>query len=222
MPNFSRGTKPALKVVHTWTGLISGLFLSVVALTGSVITFRAEFERAALPQSTARKSALHAVSLAEAARQVAIQRPDSRIRRVRIPFSSSDPYIFQVESADRPTERIVSDQISGRVLGTQQSGWVEWMVDLHRNLLSGKTGRKIVGVIGILLFVLTATGLLMWLVGPHNWRSWISVRRRGSALRFAYGLHRATGLWAYAFWLWSLLSELNEPFPIRCETSSSS
>ena len=73
------------------------------------------------------------------------------------------------------------------------------MVDLHRNLLAGTTGRGIVGGFGIVLFLLSATGLLMWLTGARNWRAWISVRRRGSSVRFNYELHRAAGLWAYAF-----------------------
>jgi uncharacterized iron-regulated membrane protein len=39
----------------------------------------------------------------------------------------------------------------------------------------------------------------MWLTGPRNWRAWTSVRRGGSATRFNYELHRASGLWAYVF-----------------------
>jgi hypothetical protein len=50
--------KPALKI-HTWIGIASGVFLSVIALTGGVILFRAEFERAALPPSDARGDGSH-------------------------------------------------------------------------------------------------------------------------------------------------------------------
>jgi len=35
------------------------------------------------------------------------------------------------------------------------------MVDLHRNLLAGTTGRSIVGGLGVILFLLSATRLLM-------------------------------------------------------------
>jgi uncharacterized iron-regulated membrane protein len=38
----------------------------------------------------------------------------------------------------------------------------------------------------------------MWLTGARNWRAWISVRK-GSTIRFNFELHRAAGLWAYAF-----------------------
>lgn len=193
----ARSKKPVLKTIHTWIGIIAGLFLSVVALSGSLIVFRAEFERAAMPAGASVTSAR--IGLDEAAHQIAALRPDAHVRRVRIPRGPGDPYVFQVQSSGKRTERFVSDATTGRVLGTLQPGWVDWMVDLHRNLLSGTTGRSVVGALGIVLFVLSATGLWMWLTGARNWRAWISVRRRGSAVRFNYELHRVAGLWAYAF-----------------------
>jgi uncharacterized iron-regulated membrane protein len=195
----TRSNKKLLKTIHTWIGIIAGLFLSVIALTGSVILFRAEFERAALPRSTAAGDNSRRASLDDAARAIAIQRPESHIRRVHISAGSGDPYIVQIQSSGKRTERIVADASSGEVLGSLQSGWVDWMVDLHRNLLAGPTGRSTVGAFGIVLFVLSATGILMWLTGPRNWRAWVAVRKGGSATRFNYELHRASGLWAYVF-----------------------
>ena len=196
---FTRSKKPVLKTIHTWIGIVAGLFLSVIALTGSVILFRAEFERAALPKSAAAGNNSRRASLTDAARAVAVLRPESHIRRVRISAGAGDPYIIQIQSSGKRTERIVADASSGEVLGFVQASWVDWMVDLHRNLLAGPTGRSTVGAFGIVLFVLSATGIVMWLTGPRNWRAWISVRRKGSATRFNYELHRASGLWAYVF-----------------------
>jgi len=84
-------SKPVLKTIHTWVGIVSGLFLSVIALTGGVILFRAEFERAALPPSAAIGDGSRRASLGDAAREVAKLRPDAHIRRVRIPAAAGDP-----------------------------------------------------------------------------------------------------------------------------------
>ena len=192
----ARSKKPVLKTVHTWIGIIAGIFLSLISLTGSVILFRAEFERAALPSGAATTAPRTGID--EAARQIARLRPHSRVRRVQMPSNSGDPYIFQIQSSGKRTERIACDASSGRVLGVIQGGFFDWMVDLHRNLLSGAAGRKVVGGVGIVLFALSATGILLWLTGARKWRSWISVRRQGSAIRFNYELHRAAGLWACA------------------------
>ncbi len=190
--------RPALKTLHTWTGIVSGLFLSVVALTGSVILFRGEFERATMPPHSI-ADASSRLSIDAAAREIARVRPDAHVRRVRIPAAAETPYIFQIQSAGKRSERIVSDSATGQVMGTIKPNWVDWMVDLHRNLLSGTTGRSLVGLIGVILFALSLTGVLMWLVGTRSWRAWTSVRRQGSRTRFNYELHRASGLWAYAF-----------------------
>ncbi len=202
-----------LKPFHTWTGIIAGLFLSVIALTGSLIVFRAEFERAALPRGVPAAGSSRRVAIDEAAREIARLRPDFRIRRVQLPRAAGDPYIFQVESEDKRTERVVSDASSGRVLGTLQTGTVDWLVDLHRNFLAGKHGRTAVGIAGIVLFVLGATGILMWLLGSRNWRSWISVRRSGSTRRFNFELHRVSGLWAYGFLVVISFTGIERAFP---------
>lgn len=193
----TRSAKSFLKPLHTWVGIIAGLFLAIVSVTGSLIVFRSEFERAALPSASPAGS--RRVTVDEAAGAVAKFRPESRIRRVRLPLASGDPYIFQVDSEDAGTEHIAVDASSGHVLGTIKSGIMDWLVDLHRNLLFGKPGRKAVGVVGIVLLFLSATGLLMWLTGQRNWRAWISLRRSGSARRFNFELHRVSGLWAYVF-----------------------
>jgi len=193
---FASSKRQLLKTIHAWIGIVGGAFLCVVALTGSVIVFRTEIDSATIPKSASVSSS---VGLDAAALEVSNFRPESRIRRVRLPGKPGDPYIFQVESSGKRTERIVSDASTGRVLGTLPSGWVDWMVDLHRNLLAGKTGRATVGAFGVVLFVLSATGLLLWLSGARNWRAWISIPRRGSTLRFNFELHRVSGLWAYCF-----------------------
>lgn len=157
-----------LKPLHTWTGVVAGLALSVIAATGSVIVFRAEFERAAYPQGAVGSGAVHRVSLDQAASEVVQAWPGWQIRRVRLPQAAGGPYIFQAESTGKRTERIVVDAATGQVLGTVKTGTVDWLIDLHRNLLSGKQGRKAVGISGIVLFALSATGLLMWLTSRRN------------------------------------------------------
>jgi len=50
----------------------------------------------------------------------------------------------------------------------------------------------------VVLFTLALSGMLLWLIGARQWRSWISVRPQGSSRRFHFELHRASGLWSFA------------------------
>jgi len=183
-----------LRTTHNWIGLIAGLVIVVVSFTGSVVVFRDDVRNAQLPKSAETGSAR--VSLNEVARQVALARPGALIRRVRMPDAPGDPYIVQIESSGK-TERLVSEASTARIVGTVESGWVDWTVDLHRNLLYGRTGRSAVGAFGIVLFILALTGLLLWMAGARSWRAWVSVRPGGSTRRFNFELHRVIGLWSY-------------------------
>jgi uncharacterized iron-regulated membrane protein len=136
------------------------------------------------------------VGLDAMVKQIALTYPDAQVRRVRFPAAPGEPFVVQVET-DGKQERLVCDASTGRILGTLNAGFTDWMVDLHRNLLAGKTGRKIVGGFGIVLFALAATGMLLWLMGARKWRAWVSVRPQGSSRRFHFELHRVTGLWSY-------------------------
>jgi uncharacterized iron-regulated membrane protein len=120
--------------VHLCTGLIAGLYLVVISVTGSVAVFRREV----------------------------IRHPD---------------YLPAME----------------------------WVVDLHDNLLSGRTGRVVNGVGGIALIVLTVTGVVVWWRGSKNfWRGFL-VKRGTRWPRFTFDLHSAAGIWLVGFlMLWGL------------------
>lgn len=193
-----RSSKQVLRSLHSWVGLTAGAFLVIIALAGSIIVFRSELERAAIPGGVASSSTNHLVNLDVVAGEITNLRPEGHIRRVRLP-AEGEPLLIQVESGNKLTERIAVDSASGQFLGTMRAGWVNWMIDLHRNLLSGKQGRKAVGFAGIILFALSMSGIWMWLTGPQKWRAWISVKRNAPNRRFHFELHRATGLWAFLF-----------------------
>lgn len=205
--------RQVLKPVHIWIGIICGVVVLVVALTGSVIVFRTDFVRNSVPATSATASSAQRITLEDAALAALRFRQGSTISRVRFPTSAADPYTFQIESKGQRTERIAVDSSSGRVLGVIEPGWVDWMIDLHRNLLSGRQGRQAVGFVGILLFVLSTTGLLLWILGPRGWQAWISVRPQGSMRRFYYELHSASGLWAYAFFAMISFTGIERAFP---------
>jgi uncharacterized iron-regulated membrane protein len=74
---------------------------------------------------------------------------------------------------------------------------VDWIVDLHENLLFGENGRFVNGMGAICVIVLCLTGAVIWWPGMDNWRRALTVNWRALFARFSWDLHSALGFWAF-------------------------
>ena len=110
--------------IHFWTGVVAGLYLALMSVTGSIIVYRNELSR----------------------------------------WTS-----------------------------------IQWLVDLHANLLLGSTGRMVNGIGGLCLTLLCVTGIVIWWPGMKNWRRSLTVSRGAHFARMNWDLHSALGFWCFAF-----------------------
>src|SRR5713101_4523584 len=62
---------------------------------------------------------------------------------------------------------------------------IEWLVNLHENLLSGATGRFVNGLGAICVTSLCLTGAIIWWPGIKNWRRSLTVNWGSSFARIA-------------------------------------
>jgi uncharacterized iron-regulated membrane protein len=192
--------RATIRWLHTWGGIILGALVSVIFLTGSVITFRQEAEKARWPHTTVPPQGSRKWSLDAVAREISRSQQGSWITRVRFPVNPRDPYVFQIKSADLQTHRMAVDASTGQILGEEEKIiWLDWMVDLHRNLLAGRPGRQAIGGVGIVGLTLSVTALLLWALTGGSWRAWVKIRRNSGSRRFNFDLHRVSGLWALVF-----------------------
>jgi uncharacterized iron-regulated membrane protein len=76
---------------------------------------------------------------------------------------------------------------------------IEWLVNLHENLLAGASGRLVNGIGGICVTALCLTGATIWWPGIKNWRRSLNVNWRASFARLNWDLHSALGFWCFLF-----------------------
>jgi uncharacterized iron-regulated membrane protein len=93
---------------------------------------------------------------------------------------------------------------------------MEWLVDLHDNLLAGDTGRLLNGIGGALFMVLILTGVWLWWPGlSHVLRS-LKVGKPQASRRFMLQLHSVLGIVSFALlFVWALTAiyfAFPEPF----------
>jgi uncharacterized iron-regulated membrane protein len=90
---------------------------------------------------------------------------------------------------------------------------VEWIVDLHANLLFGKNGRFVNGMGAICVILLCLTGAIIWWPGISNWRRAVTVDWKSTFARVSWDLHSALGFWGFLFVLMWGISGLYFAFP---------
>lgn len=90
---------------------------------------------------------------------------------------------------------------------------IDWLANLHANLLSGDSGRLVNGAGAICLTVLCATGAVIWWPGIKNWRRSLTFDWRLRFSRFTWDVHSALGFWIFLFVLMWGVSGIYFAFP---------
>jgi len=196
----------ALFQVHLWIGIALGLYIVMISVTGSAIVFRRELNLWLVPRTV---PSTIGVRLTADELRVAAQRvyPEHEIKMVREPRRPDRPVTIALERNGRTTERLF-DPYAGADMGYAYPPTlraVEWLVDLHDNLLSGPTGRFVNGLAGILVTLLFMSGAVIWWPGRRRWRHSLTVGPPAKSRRFAWQLHSALGFWSFALlFVWAI------------------
>jgi uncharacterized iron-regulated membrane protein len=90
---------------------------------------------------------------------------------------------------------------------------VEWIVNLHENLLFGTNGRFVNGICAISLVSLCLSGAIIWWPGIAHWRRALTLNWRSAFPRFSWDLHSALGFWGFLLVLMWATSGLYFAFP---------
>ncbi len=205
----------ALFQVHLWSGIVVGLYIFMISVTGSVLVYRNELYEATSSQPIVSKSSAPRLTdgqLAEAARQLYpgyrvgnLDRAENPDEAVRVPLSRAGQ-----------TQYRLFDPRSGSDLGDPvKAGYrlVSELIDLHDNLLAGSTGRQVNGAGAFALLALAVTGLAIWWPGVKTWRRSLTVHRGVGWKRWNWHLHSMIGFWSLGFTLVFALSAIYLCFP---------
>ena len=189
--------------VHRYVGLVLGLVLVVTSLSGSALVFRHEIDRALNPELlwlSPGARAREAKPIDELIRVAGRRFPEERVRLVRWPRRADEPVELYLAPSNR---HVYVDPYRAVVLGVrgETDHLMGWLFALHRKLLGGNAGETVVGGVGLLLVVLSLSGLVAWWPGRRKVRLALTVARGRSLLRVLYDLHRAGGFYATLFLL---------------------
>jgi uncharacterized iron-regulated membrane protein len=186
-------------LTHQIVGLVSGLVVAVVCLTGAGLVFERSITasmhpaRAAAPGSEARidlDTLVRDVATNERITAASITVYTDTLRAVQIATTKGDVLYVNPHTA------AVVDRAHGK------ERVFEVMEDLHRRLLAGEVGRRIVGYATLAFIVTLLSGVWIWWPRTRAMlRTRITFKRVAGWKRRNYDLHVVFGIYSFVFLL---------------------
>lgn len=187
--------------IHGILGLVTGLLLLVISLSGSILVFSDELDEAWHPSLLTVQTRAQPLSLDQLYRQARADFPQfSYLRFRRLPVSPTQAVEVSLENGEA-WWLAYYDPYTGQLLGQRdaRTHFFGWLLGLHYSLLAGKTGELLVGVLSVCLLFLVATGTIVY--RKHVWK----VLTFRHSFRFSNwritssSLHRLVGVWSLVF-----------------------
>ena len=199
--------RKAVLQVHLWLAIAMGAYIVVISVSGSAVVFRREVGMWLVPRTV---PAAVGIPLAGDGLRETVERVYSDYEVLSIVEPERRPgepvYVRLLRSGEETARQF--DQYKGADMGDTYPPMLrtmEWLVDLHDNLLAGRTGRMINGVGGALLIVIVLSGAVLWWPGRRRWRNSLMVRPSRKSRPLTWQLHSAFGFWSFAILsIWAL------------------
>jgi uncharacterized iron-regulated membrane protein len=192
-------------LLHRWTGAITGLLFAVIGLSGTVLVWEGAW--IGLPGADD-PVATDPVMLGASIEAALAARPGL----MRITFASEEIGVHHAAYADGAGAYLSQ---GGSLVAVWDTMWARpelWLFELHHYLLLGEGGKYATGVLGLLLFGFTVTGLILWwrTRKTFQFRLWPARMTRSAIVR----QHRDIGIVSAPLLLVSALTGSMMVFPV--------
>lgn len=181
--------------LHLWLGLVSGLVVLVVTVTGALMVFREELEHLFSHKFYyVEKQTAQRLPLDELFQRAAAYDPSIHFTRIEI-GDASRTVILESEH-----HLMSMDPYTGRVIEVVEEDKMFFVVvlHLHRYLLAGPTGKVITGISCLIFVFLVFSGIVLW--WPQKWKNLkqrLKIKSDGSNKRFIWDLHAVGGFYVH-------------------------
>jgi uncharacterized iron-regulated membrane protein len=199
--------RKALLQVHLWAGIGFSLYVLLMSVSGTVLIYRVEIERAFSHQPLVVIGPGARMTVDELKQAAKRAYPKYEVKEVSERKNPNEPVEISLERDGEKLQRLFNPFTGADLGNSVRVGFlfIEWLVNLHDNLLYKPVGRFINGIGGLIVTLLCLTGAVIWWPGTDNWRRSLTVSWKADPKRLNWALHSALGLWSIAFiFLWGI------------------
>ncbi|WP_052266017.1 PepSY-associated TM helix domain-containing protein [Pedobacter kyungheensis] len=183
---------------HLYLGIIAGAIVAFVGVTGSILVFQDEIDRALNPNLFEVIAQKQKMPVEEIVPIIKKNYPKLKIDYLMLNNfkNPNEAYsVLDLKSGEETFINPYTGKIGGKRIHT--SSFIHVVTELHRTLLIPVAGRYICGLASLCLLILTISGLRLWL--PKKWKqlkSVLTVRFSGSFKRQNYDWHNSLGFYS--------------------------
>ena len=208
--------KKALRKIHLWLSVPTGIIITLVYFSGAMLVFEKEITEAIKPELYFVKEAKgEPIPMQQLMEKVEETLPDSvSISGVTVFADSTRTYQVSLSKPRRAS--IYVNQYTGEVTGrSERLPFFNTMFHLHRWLLgsSSGVGKLLTGICALALAFILVTGILMWLTNRNKpLKTSLAIHVTKGWGRFWHDLHVAGGIYITIFLLAMALTGLTWSF----------
>ncbi|WP_038616929.1 PepSY domain-containing protein [Pseudomonas alkylphenolica] len=204
--------KKSLFQLHWFFGITAGLVLALMGITGAIWSFQDELLQLFNPDELKVEVRQEGVlPMPELVRRIEAEQGDKVAMLSVQPRSDKAARVFFTPPpGERRGLMRYADPYTGKLQGeVAGQGFFDLMLQLHRFLAMGDTGRQITGACTLMLIFFCLSGLyLRWPRKALNWRVWLTLDWAKKGRAFNWDLHAVFGTWCLLFYLLFALTGL--------------
>jgi len=205
--------KKTLFQLHWFFGITAGLVLALMGITGAAVSFQDEILRALNPTVlSVEKREAGVLPPAELVRKLEATEGHA-VSRLWVERESGNAarVLFTPPAGESRAQVRYFDPYTGNYVGDIVGQDVfDFVLQFHRFLVMGETGRQITGACTLILVFFCLSGLyLRWPRQVASWRAWLTLDWRKKGRSFHWDLHSVFGTWCLLAYLLSALTGLS-------------
>lgn len=187
--------------IHHWCGLIAGIFILAISISGVILLFDDEIDRAVFADYFTLDTPARDLHIDNSIQWIRSRYSDWDIRIPALPGNKREALLYELRKGQLRKWLFVHPETGKEIalLDAAHNRLTYIALNIHYNLLAGTTGKVMVLLTGIAFLALTITGLILYRRSVWKvlfFRQKLSFNsRRG----FFSRLHRITGVWALLF-----------------------
>jgi uncharacterized iron-regulated membrane protein len=203
--------KKILSQIHLWGGLVSGIVVFMVALTGCMFVFEAEIRnftqkesRFVEAQNTSR------TSLSVISENISKEFPDKQIEQVRLYADPTRASLVKLVDKKEQGEKTKKEHdeahkqtyglnpYTGKLINKTdiEHDFMHYVEEMHTSLLLGEIGKNIIKANVVIFLVMLLSGLYLWFPRKKNQRkNAFNLNLKGKLQIINYSIHNVLGFY---------------------------